>query len=115
MEEVRNFIIYTIETALKSAKPDEEKITICFDLSNLALVNMDYEAVKMLINMLAFNYPEILYNALVVNAPFFFWACWAVIKPWIDPVTAAKVLFLKKSALSQYIAQDDLNELNSPS
>ena len=37
---------------------------------------MDYDVVKLLIDILQFNYPETLLTAYVMNAPFLFWACW---------------------------------------
>ena len=64
---------------------------------------MDYEAVKLLIEILQYNYPDTLDTALIINAPMLFSACWMVIKPWLDPVTAAKCKFIKKSELKDYI------------
>ena len=46
-------------------------------------VNLDYEVVQLLINILQFNYPETLESALIVDSPFLFYACWAVIRPWL--------------------------------
>lgn len=46
-------------------------------------------------------------TAYVVNAPFLFWACWAIIRPWLDPVTAAKASFVKKEELVDVI--DDIH------
>jgi len=63
---------------------------------------MDYDVVKMLVNILQFNYPDTLHVALVINAPYLFSACWAIIRPWLDPVTAAKALFVKKDQLVEY-------------
>lgn len=37
---------------------------------------MDYEVLKLLIDILGYNYPETLQTAYVVYAPFLFWACW---------------------------------------
>ena len=64
---------------------------------------MDYEALKMLVDILQYNYPEILSCALIMNSPIIFTACWQIIKLWIDPVTAAKCIFLKPSQLHEYI------------
>ncbi len=102
IDEMRMLIIYTLEGILKHTKPEEERIVICFDLSEFSYSCMDYEVLKLLVNILQFNYPETLSVALVINAPFFFSACWAVIRPWLDPVTAAKALFIKKEQLSEY-------------
>jgi hypothetical protein len=69
---------------------------------------MDYEVVKMLINILQFNYPDILHHALVVNSPFLFSACWAIIRRWLDPVTAAKVLFVSNDQLPEHIPAEHI-------
>lgn len=106
LEELRLLIIYTLEMILKRAKPEEERMVIAFDLSGFTLACMDYEVLKMLINILQFNYPDTLRVALVINAPFLFSACWAIIRPWLDPVTAAKAMFIKKEQLEDYFDLD---------
>jgi len=63
---------------------------------------MDFEVVQLLISILQYNYPETLATALVVDAPFLFSACWAIIRPWLDPVTAAKALFISRAQLPAY-------------
>jgi hypothetical protein len=67
---------------------------------------IDYEATKILIDILQTFYPESLHRFIFVNSPWLFSACWSVIKPWLDPVTAAKVIFLKKHELSDHIHPD---------
>jgi hypothetical protein len=64
---------------------------------------MDYEAVQLLINILQYNYPDILHMAIVLNSPWIFNGCWVVISPWLDVVTAAKVNFISIGDLEQYI------------
>jgi hypothetical protein len=44
----------------------------------------------------------------VINSPFLFSACWAIIRPWLDPVTAAKVGFVKKDDLKTYFDEDKI-------
>lgn len=104
-ETMQRFIIYQLEVALKMTRPEEEKILILFDLSEFSMQCMDYDVVKFLVQTLTFNYPETLSVALITNAPFIFSACWLVIKPWLDPVTAAKCTFLKREELSDYIEE----------
>jgi len=125
LEELRSYIIYTLESAMRRTKPEDEKLVLLFDLTKFGLGSMDYDAVKvracmlprwiglalrgahltaasplssllsiafgqMIVNILQYNYPETLSVALIVGAPMLFSACWAIIKPWLDPVTAAK-------------------------
>lgn len=108
VDEITRFIIWTINTALKNSVPSEEQVIIVFDLTNFGLRCMDYEAVKILIAILAHNYPEILATVHIVNHPWLFNACWAVIRPWIDPVTAEKVNFTAVADLPEYIAKEDI-------
>jgi hypothetical protein len=58
------------------------------------------------------NYPETLGATLVLNAPWIFGALWKIIKGFLDPVVAAKVIVLdgdwKKTLLDTYIDADAL-------
>jgi hypothetical protein len=106
LEQMRLLIIYTMEEVVKRTKPDEERMLICFDLTGFKLSCMDYDMVKLLISINEFNYPETLSVAYIINSPFIFSACWAVIRPWLDLVTAAKVTFINSDKLREYITFD---------
>ena len=92
--ELENYIIYLLEEAVKKSVPTEQRINVIFDLTGFSFQCMDYEAVKLLVSILQTQYPEILGIAYVVNAPWVFNACWAIIRLWLDPVTQAKVSFV---------------------
>jgi hypothetical protein len=108
IDQLRKYFIYSLERLIKRAKPEEEKMTILFDLQGFGLYCMDYEALKMLIDILNYNYPETLGVAIILNAPFVFTACWAVIKPWLDPVTAAKCEFSKIKDINRFISAENV-------
>jgi len=91
------------ERTVALTRPEEERLVIVFDLSGFSLQCMDFDAVKLLVDILQWNYPETLSVALIVNAPFIFSACWTVIKLWLDPVTSRKVAFVSSAALSEYL------------
>ena len=110
VDEITRFIIATINNSLKLSVSSEEQIIIVFDLTNFGLNCMDYEAVKILITILAHNYPEILSTVHIVNHPWLFNACWAVIRPWIDPVTAEKVNFTSIKDLPDFIEAEHIPE-----
>lgn len=114
LEAMKYLIIYTLEKILKKANPEEERIMICFDLNGFSYSCMDYDVVKLLVEILQFNYPDTLHVALVINAPFIFSACWVIIRPWLDPVTAAKALFVKKEQLLEYFPAENIPEELSP-
>jgi hypothetical protein len=101
--EIRRFIIYLLELTMSKTNPSEEQLTIVFDLHGFGMQCMDYESVKLLIEILQFNYPDVLGQAFIVNAPFIFWACWYAIKAWVDPVTVSKVVFCDRAQLAEHI------------
>jgi hypothetical protein len=70
---------------------------------------MDYEMIKLLITTNRFNYPETLSSGYIINAPFLFAACWAIIKPWLDPVTAAKISFITSEQLAELVSLEPRN------
>jgi CRAL/TRIO domain len=107
---LQSYIIYTLETAMTRVRKDDEKIVIVFDLSQFSLTCMDYEAVKLLVHILQYNYPEILSCALIINSPIIFSACWQIIRLMIDPVTASKCIFLKPSQLKTYIDVSEISQ-----
>lgn len=57
-----------------------------FDLKNIKLSNTNaaYKFVKPASEMAQNNYPEILGNMFIINAPFLFAGIWAVVKMWLD-------------------------------
>ena len=110
IKEVESLIIYSLEMAMTRVKIDDEKILIVFDLAQFALTCMDYDVVKLLVHILQFNYPEILSAALIVNSPMIFSACWQIIRLLIDPVTAAKCIFIRANQLADYMHPSDIPE-----
>lgn len=88
-----------------------ETVTLVFNMTSFTLSNMDTPAVKFLIHCLQNYYPETLGRCYIVAAPALFWIVWKMIRPWLDPVVAAKVFFIKLEDLGQYI--DDKNMLQA--
>jgi len=110
LEVMKKLIIHSLEEIVKVSLPEEEKMVLIFDLHEFSFACMDYEVIKLLIEILQFNYPETLAHAIILNAPFIFSACWVVIKPWLDPDTRAKVLFLTSNELPKYVNVASLPE-----
>ena len=81
-------------------------MVLAMDMSRFGMYCMDYETAKILIEILQTFYPETLQHFIFVDSPWVFSACWAVIKMWLDPVTAGKVLFVNRSALPEYIKEE---------
>ena len=105
--EMTRFIILTLETACRCLQPPDETVVIVFDLLRFSLQCMDYKVVKRLVYILGHFYPERLQMCYIVHAPVVFDACWAVIRPWIDPVTVAKVQFVDEAQLAALLQPAD--------
>lgn len=99
------FIIYILEEATRKCNEDViDNLCITFDLKGFSLSNMDYGFVKQLIWLLSRRYPERLGKCLIVNSPFIFTGCWALIRLWLHEVTSSKIVFIKsKDHLAEYI------------
>jgi len=85
-----------------------ETVTIVFDMSNTTLKNLDIKSVQFLVNTLQNFYPESLGKILVYNYTWIVNGVWKVVKPWLDPVTAAKVAFIKQEEFAEYIPLENL-------
>jgi hypothetical protein len=56
-------------------------------------------------------YPELLANHFIINAPFIFTGVWAMIKPWLDPITAAKINVMGKHYLPTLLEKIDAAQI----
>ena len=72
-----------------------EKQIIVFDLADLSysLHTVALAAFRKTLQIDQDYYPERLHTLVMINAPWFFTALWAVVKIGIDPVTANKMYF----------------------
>jgi hypothetical protein len=66
--------------------------------------------VKFLISTFESKYPETLASALILDSPWIFQACWKIIRPWLDPKTANRIIFVTKKDLLDHIDKDQLLE-----
>lgn len=103
-EDVQKFTVFTIENARLCLQDPVDTAAVIFDLSDFALSNMDYSAVKFIIKCFENHYPESLGFILIHKAPWIFQGIWNIIKNWIDPVVAAKISFTKNfEDMNQFI------------
>eukprot|EP00955_Chlamydomonas_euryale_P030088 317066-Chlamydomonas_euryale.AAC.9 len=53
------------------------------------------------------HYPERLYRMYIFDAPMLFWGLWKIVKPFIDPDTVQKIVFVypKKASHDEMLAQ----------
>ncbi|EAU80577.1 SEC14 cytosolic factor [Coprinopsis cinerea okayama7 len=57
------------------------------------------------------RYPETMGKFYIINAPWAFTMVWAVIKPWLDPVTVAKIQILGSSYRDELLKQIPIENL----
>ncbi|KAJ1978704.1 phosphatidylinositol transfer protein csr1 [Dimargaris verticillata] len=95
LEQLTDFLIWTIETARLFLGPGVETATAIFDLTDFTMANMDFAFIKLLIRYLEAYYPESLGTLLIYNAPWIFGSIWRMISPLLDPVVASKINFIR--------------------
>ena len=101
--------VWIIMTAIEvSQKHHQEQLVFIFDIYNFGIKTMDYAMMKELLKLLSDAFPERVGHLLVMRAPSVFKGFWAVIKPWIDEGTAAKIKFIEPPALDEFVDRDQL-------
>ncbi|CAF3179541.1 unnamed protein product [Rotaria sp. Silwood2] len=94
-ETTQKLTVLTMETVRKLIDTPVETNTIVFDLSGFRLKNMDYQHIKFFISLIENYYPESLGQAIIVNAPWIFYGCWAIISKWLDPAIRNEIQFVR--------------------
>ncbi|CAG58366.1 uncharacterized protein GVI51_D00847 [Nakaseomyces glabratus] len=111
LEEMQRYSLLIIEQARLFLKDPVDTATVIFDLSGFSMSNMDYAPVQFLISCFEAHYPECLGKLYIHKAPWIFSPIWKIIRKWLDPVVASKIVFTKSSNdLKEFIACDQLPE-----
>ena len=95
-----------------------EKIILIMDFTHFSMATTPPMSVsKHTLTILQSHYPERVKTIYCFNAPFMFKAFWAMVKPFVDPVTKNKIVFVTGASgmanFHQYFDEDkkDLEEL----
>ncbi|KAK6505806.1 hypothetical protein TWF481_007697 [Arthrobotrys musiformis] len=108
-ESIEKLTIYIMETTRLLCQEPNDTCCIMFDMTGFGFYNMDYTAVRFIIDCLQAHYPQSLGVCLIHNAPWIFQGIWSVIKAWLDPVVASKMQFTYSAAdLSKFIAPEQI-------
>ncbi|AET40100.1 Csr1p Ecym_5341 [Eremothecium cymbalariae DBVPG len=108
-QEIQEYSLLIIEQARLFVREPREAATIVFDLTGFSMANMDYTPVKYLISCFEAHYPECLYKLFIHKAPWIFPPIWNIIKNWLDPVVASKIVFTKNfNDLEAYISREHI-------
>jgi len=84
------------------------------DYNNYSLLHAPpLKTSRAVLNILQSHYPERLHRAYLINTPFVFRAFWCAIKPFIDPKTKEKIVFLKgdKQIVERLHGEFDVGQL----
>lgn len=109
MDEIENYTLLIIEEARLFLKEPVDSASILFDLSDFSMSNMDYPPVKFMIAVFEAHYPESLGRLFIHKAPWIFPPIWNIVKNWLDPVVASKIVFTKNPKdLEKYISIDHI-------
>ncbi|KAL1925286.1 uncharacterized protein VTP21DRAFT_169 [Calcarisporiella thermophila] len=110
-EPMKKFTVLQIESARKMLTPPGETACVIFNMTGFTLANLDLAFVRYLIQCFEAYYPECLGACLIHNAPWIFEPCWRMIRPWLDPVVAAKIRFTYGvEGLADYVEPSQLQE-----
>ncbi|XP_076368698.1 motile sperm domain-containing protein 2-like [Tachypleus tridentatus] len=106
MLEQKKFVAYWIE------KLDHEtnggKISILMDFSDSGLSNMDMELIFYIISLFKYYFPFALGYVYVYEMPWFFNACWKIVKNLLPAEATVRFKFINRSSIGEYIAVDQL-------
>ena len=110
--------LYSLERAIayteRISGGTVEKVNVVFDYKDYVPEKHEppLSLIKELLFCLRDHYPERLEHMFFIDAPFRFRAFWALVKPFIDPVTKRKIQFIsgnaqKHSAFQGFVAPDE--------
>jgi hypothetical protein len=91
-------IVYSLERGIRLMPESVENIAIIVDFKDSsASDNPSVSTCKKFLDILGNHYPERLGIAFVVKSPWFFFATFKLISPFMDPVTKNKIKFVYDS------------------
>ncbi|KAI9012020.1 CRAL-TRIO domain-containing protein [Phycomyces nitens] len=89
-------IVFCLERGIRLMPKDVEKMSILIDFKDSASShNPSLATSKRFLSILGNHYPERLGVAFIVKSPWFFLASFKLVSPFIDPVTKAKIQFVR--------------------
>ncbi|KAF6003693.1 hypothetical protein F1559_004568 [Cyanidiococcus yangmingshanensis] len=95
-EQIRH-LVYTLERAITLMEPPVEKLCLIIDFPGYSLRNApSIKVQRQTLKILQDYYPERLGIAVCIDSPTIFWTFFEIIKPFIDPRTAAKIHFCSR-------------------
>ncbi len=95
-EQQIKFLIWTLETACRLMEGNVGKYTVLINMDGFSLFNQPSSHVsRESAKALSSRFPERLGAAIILNAPFYFRAFYAMISAFVDARTKSKINFIK--------------------
>ncbi|PWA67052.1 CRAL-TRIO lipid binding domain-containing protein [Artemisia annua] len=88
------YLVYCMENAIFNLPPEQEQMVWLIDFNGFSLSNISIKSTKETAHILQDHYPERLGLAILYNPPKLFEPFWKVTKPFLEPKTANKHLFI---------------------
>lgn len=94
LETSEKLAVFHLFTVRKLLQAPVESGMLVFDFAQFGIKNMDYNYATFFINLLQSYYPGAVNEVLVINTPWVFYACWAIIQQWLSPSVKSKIHFI---------------------
>ncbi|GER41992.1 Sec14p-like phosphatidylinositol transfer family protein [Striga asiatica] len=88
------YLVYCMENAILDLPQGQEQMVWLIDFHGFSLSNISIKVTKETAHVLQDHYPERLGVAILYDAPRIFEPFWMVAKPFLEPKTANKVIFV---------------------
>ncbi|GAX24055.1 hypothetical protein FisN_26Lh127 [Fistulifera solaris] len=115
-------LVYNLEKAIACTRRESgkrgkqlEKVILLIDYEGWSLTNAPpMSTTKATLHILQHMYPERMYRAFCLHPPLIFRAFWNMVRPFIDPVTKEKIVFVSSAKTQQLLwslMNDPVNDL----
>lgn len=88
-----NRCVYTMQLCADRLPPGHERATMIYDAGGISTANWDMVFVKKIGQVFGTCFPERIGKILVCNNGFLVSSLWTIVKSFLDPVTASKIVF----------------------
>ncbi|KAL6752267.1 CRAL-TRIO domain-containing protein [Haematococcus lacustris] len=108
LEELERMCCYVLDEMAKMAAPHVDRnprgqCCTLLDLTDMAMVSMDVQAIKTLLTLLGEHYVERLGALIFWNPPLIFWGVWNSLSPLLPEVTRAKIFVIDPSKTASLV------------
>ncbi|XP_065192499.1 motile sperm domain-containing protein 2-like isoform X2 [Sycon ciliatum] len=103
---VKKYLVFLLEQ--QRIREPSNQLTVIFDMTGTGLGNVDMEFIRFIIDCFKFYFPNMLNYLLVFEMPFILSTVWKIVKGWLSERAQAKIKFVKKGDIQEYIDAEQL-------